>query len=72
MSVHIIPAHLADKIHLKRDEVAALLRKRPDTISRWAKSGKFPPPVRLGAQVVWARAAVERFLAELESSATVA
>jgi predicted DNA-binding transcriptional regulator AlpA len=60
---------------VKMDELAHVLGKKRRTIERWIAAGKFPAPVRLGANSVafalddllrWARGKHEALNAELE------
>src|SRR3954469_12276969 len=51
----------ADPI-LERHEVALMLRVSVQTLRNWSKSGKFPPPFRLGRRPVWRRSAILAFL----------
>ncbi|MHB1424976.1 MAG: helix-turn-helix transcriptional regulator [Gemmataceae bacterium] len=50
--------------YLTREEVAALLRVDPQTVSRWIREHKIPHPLRLGRQMLWPRETLERFLAD--------
>jgi excisionase family DNA binding protein len=49
--------------YLTREEVAALLRVDPQTVSRWLRERKLPSPLRLGRQMLWRRETLEQFLA---------
>ena len=50
--------------YLTREEVAGLLRIDPQTVSRWVRERRLPPPLRLGRQMLWNCRLLERFLTE--------
>jgi excisionase family DNA binding protein len=56
-------------VYLTREELAALFRVDPQTISHWVKQQKLPPPLRLGRQMLWRRDMLDRFLSRLEEPA---
>ena len=51
---------------ITRDELARELDVTPDTMARWAADGMGPPAVKIGRRVMYRRASVEKWLAELE------
>jgi excisionase family DNA binding protein len=59
----------APDVFLTREEMAALFRVDPQTISHWVRKQRLPAPLRLGRQMLWRRQALERFLARQEESA---
>jgi hypothetical protein len=53
---------------LTKEELAAELRRNPRTLDRWDVLGIGPPRTRVGRQVLYRRASVERWLAAQEQS----
>ena len=51
---------------LTKEELAAELRRNPRTLDRWDVLGVGPPRTRVGRQVLYRRASVERWLAAQE------
>ena len=51
---------------LTKEELAAELRRNPRTLDRWEALGVGPPRTRVGRQVLYRRASVERWLAAQE------
>ena len=51
---------------LTKEELAAELRRNPRTLDRWEALGMGPPRTRVGRQVLYRRASVERWLASQE------
>ena len=51
---------------LTKEELAAELRRNPRTLDRWHVLGVGPPRTRVGRQVLYRRASVERWLAAQE------
>ena len=51
---------------IKRDELARQLSVTTDTLARWATQGIGPPRIRIGRRVLYRRASVEKWLAEME------
>jgi len=51
---------------IARAELARELDVTPDTLARWAADGTGPPAVKIGRRVMYRRASVEKWLAELE------
>ena len=51
---------------LTKEELAAELRRNPRTLDRWEVLGVGPPRTRVGRQVLYRRASVERWLAAQE------
>ena len=51
---------------IARAELARELNVTPDTLARWAAAGMGPPQVKVGRRVMYRRASVEKWLAELE------
>ena len=50
-------------------QVADLCRVHPATLRRWARTGRFPPPLRLSPSTLrWRRESVEAWLEERASS----
>jgi hypothetical protein len=54
---------------LTKEELAAELRRNVRTLDRWDVLGIGPPRTRVGRQVLYRRASVERCLAAQEQSA---
>jgi len=54
---------------LTKEELAAELRRNVRTLDRWDVLGIGPPRTRVGRQVLYRRASVERWLAAQEQSA---
>ena len=54
---------------LTKEELAAELRRNPRTLDRWDVLGVGPPRTRVGRQVLYRRASVQRWLAAQEPSA---
>lgn len=52
------------ELYLTREEVAGLLRVDRQTVSRWAREQRLPPPLRVGRQMLWRRETLEQFLVE--------
>ena len=53
---------------IRRAELANKLSIHKATISRWVRQEKFPPPVRLGENIVaWREADVQEWLDEREA-----
>jgi hypothetical protein len=57
---------------LTKEELAAELRRNPRTLDRWDVLGVGPPRTRVGRQVLYRRASVERWLAAQEQRRGVA
>ena len=57
---------------LPKEELAAELRRNPRTLDRWDALGVGPPRTRVGRQVLYRRASVERWLAAQEERRGVA
>jgi helix-turn-helix protein len=53
---------------LTKEELAAELRRNPRTLDRWAVLGIGPPRTRVGRNVLYRRASVQRWLLALEGS----
>jgi DNA-binding transcriptional MerR regulator len=51
---------------INREELAGQLSVTTDTLARWATLGIGPPRVRIGRRVLYRRASVEKWLAEME------
>jgi len=51
---------------INRAELARQLSVTPDTLARWATQGIGPPRIRIGRRVLYRRASVEKWLAEME------
>jgi helix-turn-helix protein len=51
---------------LTKEELAVELRRNPRTLDRWEALGVGPPRTRVGRQVLYRRATVERWLAAQE------
>ena len=54
---------------LTKEELAAELRRNPRTLDRWDALGVGPPRTRVGRQVLYRRASVQKWLAAQEQSA---
>lgn len=64
------PTHSDLNTLLRRPEVAQILRIAVPTLDRWVQLGRFPRPIRVGANTVaWKRSTVEAFIAERERAA---
>jgi predicted DNA-binding transcriptional regulator AlpA len=64
-----MPATAISSELLIADEVCKFLRIHKNSLKRWINEDWFPPPIRLGPSgrwLRWRRAAVEKFLRELE------
>jgi hypothetical protein len=57
---------------LTKEELAVELRRNPRTLDRWDVLGVGPPRTRVGRQVLYRRASVERWLAAQEQRRGVA
>jgi hypothetical protein len=53
---------------LSKEELAAELRRNPRTLDRWAVLGMGPPRTRVGRNVLYRRASVQKWLAAQEQS----
>jgi hypothetical protein len=53
---------------LTKEELAAELRRNPRTLDRWDVLGVGPPRTRVGRQVLYRRATVQKWLAAQEQS----
>ena len=51
---------------LTKEELAVELRRNPRTLDRWEALGVGPPRTRVGRQVLYRRASVERWLCAQE------
>ena len=57
-----------DSPYQTRHQLEKLLKVSPATIYRWIKEGKFPKPVRLGANMVrWKASDIEVWIVERET-----
>ena len=53
-----------------RQELETAFKVSPATIYRWIKEGSFPPPVRLGANMVrWKASDIEAWMMQKEVAA---
>jgi hypothetical protein len=53
---------------LTKEELAAELRRNPRTLDRWDVLGVGPPRTRVGRQVLYRRATVQKWLVAQEQS----
>jgi hypothetical protein len=53
---------------LTKEELAAELRRNPRTLDRWDVLGVGPPRTRVGRQVLYRRATVQKWLLAQEQS----
>jgi hypothetical protein len=53
---------------LTKEELAVELRRNPRTLDRWAALGIGPPRTRVGRNVLYRRASVQRWLMAQEQS----
>ena len=51
---------------LTKEELAAELRRNPRTLDRWEALGVGPPRTRVGRQVLYRRASVQKWLCAQE------
>jgi len=59
-----------DSPYQTRKQVESLFKISPATIYRWIKEGKFPTPVRLGANIVrWKASDIEAWMMQKEVAA---
>jgi len=59
-----------DSPYQTRHDLENLLKISPATIYRWIKEGNFPPPVRLGANMVrWKASDIEAWMMQKEVAA---
>jgi len=59
-----------DSPYQTRHDLENLLKISPATIYRWIKEGNFPPPVRLGANMVrWKASDIEVWMMQKEVAA---
>ena len=57
-----------DSPYQTRHQLEKLLKVSPATIYRWIKEGKFPKPVRLGANMVrWKASDIEAWMTDRET-----
>jgi|TARA_B110000090_G_scaffold89730_1_gene101792 prophage regulatory protein len=57
-----------DSPYQTRHQLEKLFKVSPATIYRWIKEGKFPKPVRLGANMVrWKAADIEAWMTDRET-----
>ena len=61
-----VPAKPILREFLTKEELAVELRRNPRTLDRWEALGVGPPRTRVGRQVLYRRASVERWLAAQE------
>ena len=58
-----------DSPYQTRQQLEKLFKVSPATIYRWIKEGRFPKPIRLGANMVrWKASDIESWVAERETS----
>jgi excisionase family DNA binding protein len=60
------PKHGVLNDWINREELARQLSVTTDTLARWATQGIGPPRIRIGRRVLYRRASVEKWLAEME------
>jgi len=60
------PKHSVLNDWIIRAELAQQLSVTTDTLARWATRGIGPPRIRIGRRVLYRRASVEKWLAEME------
>jgi hypothetical protein len=53
---------------LTKEDLAAELRRNPRTLDRWEVLGVGPPRTRVGRQVLYRRASVQKWLVAQEQS----
>ena len=59
-----------DSPYQTRHQLEKLFKVSPATIYRWIKEGKFPKPVRLGANMVrWKASDIEEWMIQKEMAA---
>ena len=59
-----------DSPYQTRHQLEKLFKVSPATIYRWIKEGNFPPPVRLGANMVrWKASDIEAWMMQKEVAA---
>jgi predicted DNA-binding transcriptional regulator AlpA len=51
---------------INREELARQLSVTTDPLARWTTQGIGPPRIRIGRRVLYRRASVEKWLAEME------
>jgi len=58
-----------DSPYQRRQQVEKLIQVSRPTLYRWIKQGKFPKPIRLGANMVrWKASDIEAWLTEREAA----
>ena len=58
-----------DSPYQTRQQLEKLFKVSPATIYRWIKEGRFPKPIRLGANMVrWKAADIEVWITDREST----
>ena len=58
-----------DSPYQRRQQVEKLFQVSRPTLYRWIKQGKFPKPIRLGANMVrWKASDIEAWLTEREAA----
>ena len=60
------PKHGVLNDWINREDLAGQLSVTTDTLARWATQGIGPPRIRIGRRVLYRRASVEKWLAEME------